>query len=422
MSESTLWSRIVYIMVFGSCFYYLIYELRFRTSRLLAMMVLLAALYILYVPTDSTLMNSLSRYAMFVTLYTLWSGIFLKIERSYALYLAVFYTVFMGVWLSCVQMIFSALGGSSLPVMTAILGTCRVIAIVPVKKLFVRIDGMRCLTFHEIMISLFPAAACFIANLVLFDYLRSDKLTMTNGYRSLIQILVLFFGFSAILVLFSSERYFEMSHQRDETERARQQLYAQYQIFLREQENNEKIRAIHHDMRHHLQTLEAMSGSGEMQEYISELKQSIRDVELPFHTGSRILDTLLTLKKEECDWSGIEMTCFVRLNHPEILTPMEICTLFGNCISNAIEAVSDPQVQQPYIHLSGGERNGNLVVRIENPYAHELRPGLETTKPQSELHGYGLLNIRRVIEQKGGTLAIRTEDGRFNVTWMIPLQ
>lgn len=420
MSGSMLASRLVYLFVFSGCFYYLVRGLDFRTKRLPAMAVLAAALYLLYVPTDSTLVNSLLRYAVFAAVFTVWSRIFLKIHKSYALYLSVFYTIFMGVWFSCVQMLFSAWNIVSSPLLICATGFCRVASIVIVKKFFIQIRGDRTLTLHEIMLSLFPAAACFIANLVLFDYLNSGQNAMTSGYRTLIHVLVLFFGFSALLVLVSSERYFQMNRYKEENQRARQQLHAQYELFLREQANSERIKAIHHDMRNHLQTLEAMTGSAEAQEYISELKRSVLDTEPPFHTGSHTLDTLLTLKKEECDRRGIELTCLVHLSRADVLTPMELCTVFGNCLDNAIEAVSAPEVSHPYIHLSGGEVNGNMVIRVENPYAHALCPGLSTTKEREELHGYGLVNLRQVIEQKGGTVAFRTENGLFTVIWSIP--
>ena len=63
------------------------------------------------------------------------------------------------------------------------------------------------LTFHEMMLSLFPAAACFIANLVLYDYLQGASSIMTADYRLLINFLVVFFGFSAMTVLLNSEYY-----------------------------------------------------------------------------------------------------------------------------------------------------------------------------------------------------------------------
>lgn len=35
-------------------------------------------------------------------------------------------------------------------------------------------------------------------------------------------------------------------------------------------------------------------------------------------------------------------------------------------------------------------------------------------------HGFGLRNVKRVIERYDGTLNINTNDNLFTVTWMIP--
>lgn len=416
--------RCIYTLVFCGCFYYLVEGLPFRRRRAVAVAILAAALYLVYRPVDSTLVNSLLRYGMFSLLYTFWSLCFLRIKRSYALYLSVFFSIFMGVWFSCVQMLFSALGIQSRVWLAAVTGVCRTAAIFLVKRFFIQVDETRAPTLNEIMLGLFPAAACFVANLVLFDYLNQAQISMSVSYRILIGLLVVFFGLSALLVLVSAERYFQMSRYQKETELAKQQLRAQYELFLKEQESGQRLKALHHDMRNHLRTLETMSAFGEVQAYVRELEKSVLELEPAFHTGSPTLDALLVSKKAECDRAGIRLSCLIHLTRPEVLTPMEICTLFGNCVDNAMEAASDPEVREPYIHLSGGEVNGSMVIRIENPYVHTLRPkawGFSTTKADGEAHGYGLVNMRRIVEKKGGTLTLQPGDNVFTVTWMIPI-
>lgn len=413
----------IYILVFCGCFYYLVKDLPFRYNRGIAVTVLAAVLFLLYHPMDNTLVNSLLRYGRFSLLYTLWSLCFLRIKRGYALYLSVFYSIFMGVWISCVQILFSALGIQSRDWLIVVTGACRATSLLLCKRFFIQVDEARDPTFHESMLSLFPAIACFVANLVLFDYLDQAQASMTRPYHALIDALVVFFGLSALFVLVSAERYFQMVRYREESELAQQQLQAQYELFLKEQESNQRLEALHHDMRNHLRTLEAMSGSGEVQAYVQELEKSILNLTPVFHTGSPTLDALLMSKKAECDRAGIRLECLIHLTRPEVLTPMEICTLFGNCVDNAMEAASAPGVRGPYVHLSGGEVNGSLVIRVKNPYTHTLRPkgwGFSTTKPDEGGHGYGLINMRRIIEGKGGALILQPEDGIFTLTWMIP--
>ena len=103
---------------------------------------------------------------------------------------------------------------------------------------------------------------------------------------------------------------------------------------------------------------------------------------------------------------------------------MEICTLFGNCLYNAIEAVSDLPVKNRDIRISGGEVNQNIVINISNPFAHPLQQQenrFATTKKDKAHHGYGLLNVCHVVESHDGTLTFQTENACFRVCWMIPI-
>ena len=103
---------------------------------------------------------------------------------------------------------------------------------------------------------------------------------------------------------------------------------------------------------------------------------------------------------------------------------MEICTLFGNCLDNAIEAVSDLPVKNRDIRISGGEVNQNIVINISNPFAHPLQQQenrFATTKKDKAHHGYGLLNVCHVVESHDGTLTFQTENACFCVCWMIPI-
>ena len=97
---------------------------------------------------------------------------------------------------------------------------------------------------------------------------------------------------------------------------------------------------------------------------------------------------------------------------------------FSNSLDNAIEAVSTLPEEKRTIHISGGEVNGNMVVRMENPYAHSLlKKGnlFTTTKANHEAHGYGLSNMLRIIEKHNGTMTYKTENGLFSLFFMVPV-
>lgn len=416
--------QLIYIIVFAGCYLYLVWELPQKHSRLLSTALLLAGLFILYQPGNSSLLWTILRYLRFILLYSAWSLFFLQCYRSYAVYLSVFYTLFMGVCFSFVQAIFLLLNISSNILLTLSSGICRIAAIILLKRFFIQVDGNRQPTLHETILGLFPAAACFMANLVMFDYLIMTDRSMRGESRTLPYLLVLFFAAAAMLVLVSSEHYFVLNRYREENERARQQLQSQYTLFLKEKESREQIQALYHDMKNHLLTIERLGSTPQTQSYVQELQKSLNQMEPLYDTGSSTLDALLMNKKVECDNRNIRLTCYVHLPQLQFLSSMEICTLFGNCLDNAIEAVSDLPLENREIRISGGEVNQNIVITVSNPFAHPLQQQenrFATTKKDKAHHGYGLLNVRHVVESHDGTLTFQTENACFRVCWMIPI-
>ena len=105
------------------------------------------------------------------------------------------------------------------------------------------------------------------------------------------------------------------------------------------------------------------------------------------------------------------------------LTSMELCVLFANCLDNAMESAADPAVTDKVIRVNGGEHHGCLVVRFENACARslQLKDGQLPTSKKSGVHGYGLKNIRTVLERHDGTLSLQPQRGRFVLTWLLPL-
>ena len=95
---------------------------------------------------------------------------------------------------------------------------------------------------------------------------------------------------------------------------------------------------------------------------------------------------------------------------------MDIASLFGNALDNAIEATS----KLAEIRNSGSSnwrcssRIHFTVIRVENYYDSRLKKdaegNLRTTKRDDQhRHGFGVKSIRHIAQQYGGEVTIRTE-------------
>ncbi len=103
------------------------------------------------------------------------------------------------------------------------------------------------------------------------------------------------------------------------------------------------------------------------------------------------------------------------------MNAMDVYSLFGNALSNAVEAVEkvdDPEKKTISITI---EKKGDLVlVNVVNWFSGELRRenGLPVTTKKSEIgfHGYGMKSIRNVAQKYRGDIAITTDGGVFGLS------
>ena len=423
-----LLSRLMYILVFTGGYALMTKGLTFRFRKVVSLGILAVSLFLLYLNDSAGFGVTLLRYLFFIRVYTVWSLAFLLIRPRYAVYLSVFFTILMGVWFSCVQIVLSLLNVKSQIILILLTGLCRILSVVLIRRFFIRVDPERNITIHEMFISLFPAATCFLANLLLFEFISRFAGVFPEGWQLSVSLLVLFFGLSALIVLIHSETYFQVNKLKREGEMAQQQLEEQYQLFLKEQEGNEKVRALHHDIQNHLLTIEKMASSNDtdtLRRYVSDLQVVAEQAESVCVTGNATLDALLSAKLSVFEKKGIRFENYLSLRDVTLFSPLEICTLFANAIDNAVEALNDDQLPDKYIHVSGGIIHEILVVKINNPYHHALRKGtdhFESTKKINRPHGYGLMNIERIIREHQGSVSYKTDNDVFSMIWMVPLE
>ena len=104
---------------------------------------------------------------------------------------------------------------------------------------------------------------------------------------------------------------------------------------------------------------------------------------------------------------------------------MDICTIFGNALDNAIECeLKIPDKSKRMIHLTLTTQKQFLLLQVENycPNMPAFRDGLPvTTKQDSANHGFGVKSIRFTARKYGGSTTVGAEDGWFVLKVLIPL-
>lgn len=198
--------------------------------------------------------------------------------------------------------------------------------------------------------------------------------------------------------------------------------YANYQIAKK---SVDMVNQKYHDLKHQINILREEFGSGDALKYLDKMQSEIESYEAQNKTGNKILDTILTGKSLYCQQNDIKLTVVADGSLVNFMDIMDISSLFGNALDNAIESVGAiHDKEKRLIHLTISQNKGFVRIRIENCYGGELdfENGLpQTTKKDRNYHGYGLKSIKSVVQKYNGSVTIVAKDGWFELRILIPI-
>lgn len=202
-----------------------------------------------------------------------------------------------------------------------------------------------------------------------------------------------------------------------------QHQYNQYELY---KENIDLINMKYHDLKHQIQVIKAEEDLAKKEIYLSDMEKHLKIYDTRHATGNKVLDTVIINKSLVCVEHEIELTCVINGKLLEFMETMDICTIFGNALDNAIESVKQiPEKEKRMIHVTVFSKHRLLMIRVENYFNGELKDVVEgipaTTKENKDFHGYGLKSIRYTVGQYNGSVTIGQRENWFDLKILIPI-
>ena len=183
----------------------------------------------------------------------------------------------------------------------------------------------------------------------------------------------------------------------------------------------DKVNIACHDLKHQMLN----EGGGISEELRQKLGEAVDGYDSSFDTGNPALDVILTRKNFRCKESDIELTCAVNGESLSFMSEVDVYSLFGNILDNAIEASEKLEDKDKrVVSLSLEKKDYFIYVHAENYFSGKLSysGGLpKTTKSDGGLHGYGIKSIRMLTDKYGGSTKIDTKVDRFMLDLMFPI-
>ena len=203
------------------------------------------------------------------------------------------------------------------------------------------------------------SAACFFMSNLSFVYsntpFSSSVLESIYNIRTLMDLA----GVAMLYAYHVQRRELYMQRELDAIQNILQNQYIQYK---QSRESIDVVNRKYHDLKHQIAVLRAEQDPQRRLDSLDGMEEEIRTYEAQNKTGNSVLDTLLTGKSLYCARHGVELTCVADGAQLDFMDVMDICSIFGNILDNAIEyALTLPDKRKRLIHLAVYAKKDFLV-------------------------------------------------------------
>lgn len=255
-----------------------------------------------------------------------------------------------------------------------------------------------------------PVISMFLLVLLIMNNLNNRIILISVSVGLLFINLLIFYLYDTLLSVYNKMKENSLFEQQAMAYAAELDILAQ---------SEEKVNALQHDMKHHLNEIMIMAKEGSndaivnymksMKEYMSHPSEFVRsgnkevDGLLNYMIG-KAKESLKCVEYKVCVPAGLRIDIF------------DLNVLLGNLLDNAIFAAENSAEKSLRIMIH--YKKGMLFIEIQNSFDHilKIRHGeFLSTKENCEEHGIGLQNVKRVVGKYNGTMEIRDKNHIFFV-------
>lgn len=233
--------------------------------------------------------------------------------------------------------------------------------------------------------------------------------------------LVLFIGYFISVIFFTLYVQYRNQYLQERSQIQEKYTKIQEEFYMNSLKKYSQLQSLRHDMNHHLLLLSSMCENNQteqMKEYLEKFGKEYHNTKI-IHTGNFVTDCLVNeyyerlLPQGEVSFAG---------NIPEDtmgIDDMDWCILLGNVLQNAYDALEKVEGEKR-IGIQIKQNPLEYIVQVTNQTNREEIMIEKTSKEDTFSHGFGVQNMKRIVEKYHGSIEWKCENYIVTVTIIIP--
>lgn len=199
-----------------------------------------------------------------------------------------------------------------------------------------------------------------------------------------------------------------------------------YEVLLKKEEDTRRYR---HDMMNHYICMKQYAEEGDtaqLTSYINEMMGGLDKIRNEtYSVGNQTIEIILNYYLNLLG-PEIEKTVLGVVPEELEISSADLSTIFGNLMSNAAEELNRTKGRPGMIRVEFMEGKVFLSIKVSNSVTVKKKVSEEMTvaseKHDSANHGFGLRNVRDVVERNGGRMNVACDDEAFTVSVYIKMK
>ena len=256
-----------------------------------------------------------------------------------------------------------------------------------------------------------PMPALRLTPIWLISLLLSEEIIRHRSWVdiSLLEVFACLWQLYTIIPLLQVRDNMEKAQQAFASQQEKAYHYAiQEEYYQNLRSKQEETRALWHDLNKYLRAAKVETDSTDALNRLESMMNSAMEI---VDVGNPVLNVILNEYAMTAKAAGIELRMKVQVPEHLDIAAADLYVIIGNTMDNAIEACKALPSEERLIDLVFRTRHDIVFYQITNPCAANA-----PKRSADPLHGYGLKNVSRCVEQYNGSMESIQQDGYFIVT------